>query len=238
MMPMNEQLTLSSLLLKKQILKKKANSRDLEIKEAFATKGNNFISGLGTSQQIMNFLDGSDEGDISDVLELNSDFVVLEVLEVTPEGYRSLDEVRTQVENLVKIERRKELTAERVQGLLDQYETLEAIAEQTDQEIQSQNNLRANATVIQGAGREPMVIGAVLSLEEGQTSDVLVGNSAAFIVEVISKETADLANLDPQTRNEIRQRLEQQKFQEFNSVWLEQLKEDADIVDNRDRLLR
>ncbi|HKK25492.1 MAG TPA: hypothetical protein VJ941_07660, partial [Gracilimonas sp.] len=111
-------------------------------------------------------------------------------------------------------------------------------AEQTDQEIQTQNNLRANATVIQGAGREPMVIGAVLSLDEGQTSDVLVGNSAAFIVEVLSKETADLANLDPQTRNEIRQRLEQQKFQEFNSVWLEQLKEDAKIVDNRDRLLQ
>jgi len=215
-----------------------ANSRNLEIKEAFATKGNNFISGLGTSQQIMNFLDGADEDDISDVLELNSDFVVLEVLEVTPEGYRSLDEVRTQVENLVKIERRKELTADRVQGLLEQYQTLEAIAEQTDQEIQTQNNLRANATVIQGAGREPMVIGAVLSLDEGQTSDVLVGNSAAFIVEVLSKETADLANLDPQTRNEIRQRMEQQKFQEFNSVWLEQLKEDAKIVDNRDRLLQ
>jgi parvulin-like peptidyl-prolyl isomerase len=186
----------------------------------------------------MNFLDGSDEGDISDVLELNSDFVVLEVLEVTPEGYRPFDEVRTQVENLVKIERRKELTEDRVKGLLDQYQTLEAIAEQTDQEVQTQNNLRANATVIQGAGREPMVIGAVLSLEEGQTSDVLVGNSAAFIVEVVNKETADLANLDPQTRNEIRQRLEQQKFQEFNSIWLEQLKADAKIVDNRDRLLQ
>ncbi|MFP8489707.1 SurA N-terminal domain-containing protein [Gracilimonas sp. Q87] len=215
-----------------------AQSRDLEIKEAFATKGNDFISGLGTSQQIMNFLDRSDEGDISDVLELNSDFVVLEVLEVTPEGYRPFEEVRTQVENLVNIDRRKELTEERVQGLLNQYQTLEAIAEQTDQEIQSQNNLRANATVIQGAGREPMVIGAVLSLNEGQTSDVIVGNSAAFIVEVVNKEEADLANLTPQTRNEIRQRLEQRKFEEFNSIWLEELRESAKIVDNRDRLLR
>ncbi|MDZ7806069.1 MAG: SurA N-terminal domain-containing protein [Gracilimonas sp.] len=215
-----------------------AESRNMEIKEAFATSGNNFISGLGTSQQIMNFLDGSDEGDISEVLELNSDFVVLEVIEVTPEGYRPFEEVRTQVENLVKIERRKELTAERVQGLLEQYQTLDAIAEQTDQEIQSQNNLRANATVIQGAGREPMIIGAVFSLKEGQTSDVLIGNSAAFIVEVVNTEEANLANLNPQTRSEIRQRLEQQKFQEFNSIWLDQLKADAKIVDNRDRLLR
>jgi parvulin-like peptidyl-prolyl isomerase len=186
----------------------------------------------------MNFLDGSDEDEISEVLELNSDFVILEVIEVTPEGYRPFEEVRTQIENLVKIERRKELTTERVQRLLTDYETLESIAEQTDKEVQMQNNLRANATVIQGAGREPMVIGAVLSLEEGETSGVLVGNSAAFIVEAVSKEDADLANLNPQTRNEIRQRLEQQKFQEFNSIWLEQLREGADIVDNRDRLLR
>lgn len=215
-----------------------ANSRNLEIKEAFATKGNNFISGLGTSQQIMNFLDGSDEGDISEVLELNSDFVVLEVLEVTPEGFRPFEEVRTQVENLVKIERRKELTTEKVQRLIDQYSTLEAIAESTEQEIQSQSNLRANATVIQGAGREPLVIGAAFALDAGETSGAIAGNSAVFIIKVVSKNEADLSNLDAQTRNEIRQRLEQQKFQEFNSVWLEQLKEDADIVDNRDRLLQ
>jgi peptidyl-prolyl cis-trans isomerase D len=215
-----------------------AETRNLEVKEAFATKGNNFVSGLGSSQQIMNFLETADEGDISEALELSSDFVVLEVLEITPEGFRPFEEVRGQVENMVKIERRKELTTQEVQEMISQYQTLEAVAEAAQKEIQSETALSASATVIPGAGREPKVIGAILALDEGDISPVLTGNSAAFMVQVIDKTEADIANLAPQQRQQIRQRLEQQKVQEFTSVWLEELREGADIVDNRSRLLQ
>jgi len=215
-----------------------AEDRELEAQEAFATQGNSFISGLGSSQQIMNFLESADEGDISEVLELSSEFIVLEVMEVTPEGYRPFEDVRSQVENMVKIERRKELTQQKVEELLAQNQTLEQLSEATNKEIQSVNTLRANATVISGAGREPLVIGAIFGLNEGETSSVITGNSAAFVVEVSEKMQADLANLDQQTRIEIRQQLEQQKLQEFSSIWLEQLREGAKIVDNRSRLLQ
>ncbi|MEX2477106.1 MAG: SurA N-terminal domain-containing protein [Gracilimonas sp.] len=215
-----------------------AEDRELETQEAFATQGNDFISGLGSSQQIMNFLESADEGDISEVLELSSEFIVLEVVEITPEGYRPFDEVRSQVENMVKIERRKELTQQKVQDLLSQNQSLEQLASASEKEIQTVNTLRANATVISGAGREPMVVGAIFGLNEGEVSGVITGNSAAFVVEVSEKMEADLANLDQERRREIRQQLEQQKLQEFSSIWLEQLRKDAKIVDNRSRLLQ
>ncbi|MBO6584987.1 MAG: SurA N-terminal domain-containing protein [Gracilimonas sp.] len=215
-----------------------AETRGLEVKEAFATKGNDFISGLGSSKQIMNFLETADEGDISNALELSSDFVVLRVEEITPEGYRPFEEVKSQVETLVKVERRKELTVEKVENLLAQNQTLSALAESTDKEIRNEDNLRASATVLPGAGREPRVVGAIFALDEGETSGVIAGNSAAFVVQLISKMDADLANLTPDQRQTIRQRLEQQKTQEFTSIWLEQLREAANIVDNRDRLLQ
>lgn len=215
-----------------------AETRGLQVKEAFATKGNSFISGLGSSQQIMNFLETADEGDISDIIELSSDFVVVEVIEVTPEGFRPFEEVRSQVENMVKIERRKELTSQRVKDVVAKNQTLNAIAEAAEKEIQSASGLSASATVIPGAGREPKVIGAIFSLDEGATSGAITGNSASFVVEVADRTEADLANLTAQQRQQIRQRLEQQKVQEFTSVWLEELREGADIVDNRSRLLR
>lgn len=215
-----------------------AETRGLEMKEAFATKGNDFISGLGSSKQIMNFLESADEGDISNTIELSSDFVVIQVEEITPEGYRPFDEVKSQVETLVKVERRKELTVDKVKDLLAQNQTLSALAESTEKEILNEDNLRASATVLPGAGREPRVVGAIFALDEGQTSGVIAGNSAAFVVELISKMEADLANLTPDQRQTIRQRLEQQKTQEFTSIWLEQLREAANIVDNRDRLLQ
>jgi peptidyl-prolyl cis-trans isomerase D len=215
-----------------------AATRGMEVKEASATKGSQFISGLGTSQQIMNFLESADEGDISDVIELSSDFVVLEVLEVTPEGYRPFEEVKSQVESLVKIERRKVLTKEKVQELTNQNPSLAGLAEATDKEIVNQSNLLASASVLPGAGREPMIIGSIFAMNQGETSGALVGNSAAFVVELVSKTEADLANLTQSQRQSIRQRLEQQKSQEFTSIWLEQLRAEASITDNRDRLLR
>lgn len=215
-----------------------AEARELNVEEAFATKGNDFISGLGSSQQIMNYLEGADEGDVSEVIELSSDFVVLEVLDVTSEGYRSFEEVRAQVENLVKVERRKELTVKKVAEFVDSNSNLESIANASEKEVQTIGNLRANATTLSGAGREPQVIGAIFALEEGQVSNALTGNSAVFVVEVVDKTEADLANLDDSQRRNIRQRLEEQKNQKFSSVWLEELKEDAKIVDNRSRLLQ
>ncbi len=217
---------------------KEAETRNLEVKEGFATKGNDFISGLGSSKQVMNFLESSRKGDISEVIELNSDFVVLEVAEITPEGYRPFSEVKAQVETMVKIEKRKELTAQKIQDLLQQNSSLQALADAADKEVVNEDNLRANATVLPGAGREPKIIGAVFALEEGQTSDVLVGNSAAFVVKVNSKTKADIANLTPEKRQQTRQQLEQQRIQAFTSVWLDQLRKDAKIVDNRSRLLR
>jgi peptidyl-prolyl cis-trans isomerase D len=213
-------------------------TRNLESKEAFATKGSEFISGLGSSKQIMNFLEKANEGDISDVIELSSDFVVVKVEEITPEGYRPLDEVKTQVETSVKIERRKELTHDRVEKMLNQNPSLDELANASGKEIQNESNLRGSATILPGAGREPMIIGAIFALNEGETSDVLTGNSAAFVLKVNSKSEADLANLDQATRNSIRQRLQQEKTQAFTSIWLEQLRENANIVDNRSRLLR
>ncbi len=213
-------------------------TRNLESKEAFATKGSEFISGLGSSKQIMNFLEKAKKGAISDVIELSSDFVVIKVEDITPEGYRPLDEVKSQVETSVKIERRKELTRDRVEKMLNQNPTLDELANASGKEIKNESNLRGSASVLPGAGREPMIIGAMFALGEGETSDALTGNSAVFVVKVIRKTDADLANLDKDTRNSIRQRLEQQRTQEFTSIWLDQLRENANIVDNRSRLLR
>lgn len=215
-----------------------AEARGLEVHEAFATKGNDFISGLGSSRQIMNFLEKAKEGRISEVIELPSSFLVLEVMEISQEGYRPFEEVRMQVETLVKNERRKELTAAKVSEIITRSSGLQSIAENAGKEVQSNETLRASASVIPGAGREPQIIGAAFVMQEGSTSGALTGNAAAFVVHVVSKNEADPANMTEEQKSTIYQRLEQQKFQLFSSVWIDQLREDAKIVDNRSRLLQ
>ncbi|XWN36557.1 MAG: SurA N-terminal domain-containing protein [Balneola sp.] len=215
-----------------------AERADKEIQSIFATKGNAFISGLGNSQQILTFLERADQGDISRVIELGTDFVVVQLDEKTKEGYRPLDEVRTQVETIVKLEKKKALAVKNAEEALSSNQSVEAVASSLGKEVQTAEAIVANSMVLTGAGREPKVIGAIFELENGETSGVIEGASAAYIVTITSKQVPNINNLDEATRQQIRTRLEGEINQKFGAIWLEQLKQEAEIVDNRSRLIQ
>ncbi|MCC5943219.1 MAG: SurA N-terminal domain-containing protein [Balneolaceae bacterium] len=217
---------------------READMRDLEIREATATKGNPFIPGLGQSQAILDELETLRRNRISEPIELNDQFVVIQLLERTEAGTRPLDEVRGQVENFVKTEKRKEIMYDRVRELLASNGNLEALAERAEKEIQSAEGIRMSGSNIPGAGREIKVIGSIFSLETGQQSGPIQGESAVFIVVADDISLADVDNITSTQRQEIRNRLEQQKFMAFNQVFLDRLKEGANIRDNRRQLIR
>ncbi|MFY0684861.1 MAG: SurA N-terminal domain-containing protein [Balneola sp.] len=215
-----------------------AERAEKEITSIFATKGNAFISGIGNSQQVLTFLEGASVGDISRVIELGTDFVVVRLDEKTKEGYRPLDEVESQVETFVKLEKKKALAVEKAQALLSSNQTIEAVAEAAGNDLETAEGIAANSVVLTGAGREPKVIGAIFEMEEGATSGVIEGSSAAYIAKITSKQTASVDNLDETTRMQIRTRLEGEVNQKFGAIWLEQLRNEAEIVDNRKRLIQ
>jgi parvulin-like peptidyl-prolyl isomerase len=75
-------------------------------------------------------------------------------------------------------------------------------------------------------------------MTEGQTSGVLEGLNGAYVVQVTSLTKPDASTLDQATAGQIRSQLEQQVNQKYMSIWLEELKEEAEITDNRARVLR
>lgn len=214
-----------------------AASRSLTTRSGFATEGNSFISGLGSSQQVLNFLEQSDVGDISPVFELQSEFIVVQVTEETPKGVQPLEDVRTQVETFVRIEKRQQLAKQNAEQFLQSASNLEALAQASGKEITEAPNQRMNATVLTGAGREPEVLGSVFSLNEGQLSQPIIGSNGVFVAALSNKRVADIELLDVATRDQLRGQIEQQKNSAYLSVWLEQLKSEASIKDNRSRLL-
>lgn len=215
-----------------------AQRREFEIKEAFATKDNPFIAGVGQSQQILNYLEAAGEGGISPPIELSNQFIVLKVTQVTPAGVRPFEEVEQQIRNTVLNEKRKTQVIQQVEDLLASNNSLKALAEADGKEVATVENLTMNTVVIQGAGREPEIVGAVFGLEQGEISGVLKGNGAVFVLTTDSRQDADPENLDMTTRQQIRRQLEQQKSASFMRVWMEQLKAGADIEDYRNELLR
>ncbi len=215
-----------------------AERRELEIHEATATKDNPFIPGLGASQQALRTLENLREDRISDPVELDEYFIVVQMLDRTPEGTRPFEEVRSQVENAVRTQKRKELMATRVKDLVQSNSDLTSLADASGKEIQSAEGIRMSGSTIPGAGRELKVIGAIFEQEPGQMSREIVGENAVFVVSVDDLDIADPENMSPDQRSQIRSRLEQEKFMAFNEVFVESLKEGADIEDNRSQILR
>lgn len=215
-----------------------ANRSGLLIQEAFATKGNTFVSGVGSSQQVLSFLETSDEGDISDPIELATQFVVIRLTEVNEAGHRPMDEVRAQIETQVKNEKRKSITVEKVQNMIAANGDLESLSAAAEKDIQNVDGLAASAMVLTGAGREPKVIGSVFAMQENELSPAIEGVNGAYVVFVNSITEPAPNTLDDATASSIRTELEQQINQKYLAVWLDQLKNEADIVDNRSRLLR
>jgi peptidyl-prolyl cis-trans isomerase D len=215
-----------------------AERRELNLQEGSATKGTNFISGIGQSQQIMSFLQTAEEGATSTPLELSNQFVVLKVTEVAPAGVQPFEEVKEQIRSTVTSNKRKEHLAQQVKDQLSQNSDLSALAEATGKEVGTATGLTMNASTIPGAGREPSIVGAVFGLEQGAQSAPVQGVSAVFVVRVDNLQAADVANLSTSQRNQIREKLQKQKGSSFMETWVEQLKEEADIEDNRSDVLR
>ena len=215
-----------------------AKRRNLQVSSALATKGSNAISGLGRSQQIMNFLTRSSEGDVSEPIELNDQFVVVKVNQVNPAGVRPFEEVSQQIRPLVLNRQRKSIMKDRVSKLLDEHADLESLAEAEGKELLSAQDLTFQDNQLPSAGREPMVIGAFFGLSEGEVSGPIEGNGGVYVGRVDEKNESEMnSEIDDRTMAQIRQRLQRRKQQMIMSVWVEQLKEEAEIVDNRAKLL-
>ena len=215
-----------------------ANRAEISVGSIFATDGNTFISGLGNSQQVLDFLSRSEVGDISAPIELSNELVVMQLSEVIEEGYRAFEEVRSQLEAAVRTEKRKEVLQTQIQQWLSQHNDLGSLSEATDKSIVVVDNVSANSTVLRGAGREPEVIGYAFSMEVDECSGPVAGESAMYVLQLTSKTEPNLAATTPVTFENIRQQLEQELNNEYLSVWISQLKAEADIVDNRSVLLQ
>jgi len=215
-----------------------AERRELEVRSATATEGNPFIPGIGQSQQVLSTLQGLSVNEVSAPLELSSQFVVIELLERIPEGTRPFSEVRNQIENIVTNNKRRGEMLRRVQEMTGGTTNLEALAEIAEKDVQTAENIRMSSATIPGAGREPNVVGSIFAVNEGEITNPIEGETAVFVIRVESKEMADAEQLTEAQRDQIRTQLEQQKVSAFNQVFIDELKKDASITDNRSQLLR
>jgi peptidylprolyl isomerase/peptidyl-prolyl cis-trans isomerase D len=207
-----------------------AASNDLQVQSLTVEADTRFFPGLGQSRALTTFLERADEGDVSDVIELNEVFVVAELVEQTDAGFRPLDEVRPQVEAQAKRAAKMEYQRERMEAAYVAGD-LDATASALGQNIRNANGLSITSIVVPGLGREPLYVGTAFGLDEGEVSGLVEGENAIFMVETTDvNEPMPIAEAE-MTR--IRQQLLRQRQQQIRQQWITNLREEADLEDRR-----
>ena len=149
----------------------------------------------------MNFMSGSSEGALSDVIELDNSYVVAQLSEVTPEGYRAFEDVRTELEPRVRIEKKKEIQKARLVQASSGQDDLAAVAQSLGTAVRTASGVSATPASLTDLGNDPSFRGTVLGLQEGVISNVVTGNTAAYIAKVTGiNEPAPITDAE-RTRN-------------------------------------
>lgn len=207
-----------------------AERQGLNVQQVEVEADQTQIPGLGQSRELATFLESAEEGDISDVVELNDRFVVARVSDVQPEGYRPFEQVQDQIRPRVQLQKKKAIVTRQMEQALQQ-NGFDGLAETFGTTVRTQSDVTFETNTVPGLGREPAFAGTVFGLDEGETSNVVEGENAAFVVQAASVE--EPPPITESERQKIRQELMNERRQQVTSQWITSLREKANIQDNR-----
>jgi peptidyl-prolyl cis-trans isomerase D len=193
-------------------------------------KNDQRISGLGDAREIIRwtFVDAS-IGEVSDVFELDENYVVALLSDKTAEGYATLDDVRNQIIPKVKNKFKADIIKQRIDAL--EGSTIDEIAEQygEDASVFTNSELKLSSNALPSVGFAPEAIGIAFSLKEGEISKPVEENDGVVVIQlnslIPSPEIADYTGYENQ--------IEQQRSNQASYLISEAIRDNANIVDER-----
>ena len=169
-------------------LRQSAQELGLSVTPAFALDANaDKVNDLKNSRPIVRWAYEATVGDLSDVFECGNQFVVAALTEINDGEYRTLNEVRAELQMQALADKKADYIINQLNGVT----TLEAAAELFDAEIQSAEDISLASYRLGAAGVEPAVIGAALALESNTTSAPVKGNMGVYMVRIGEKTVAE-----------------------------------------------
>jgi len=126
-------------------------------------------------------------GEVSQVFDLNDQYLVAVMTGEQKEGTATLDDVRNDIRRKVLDKKKAERIIENLNNITS--ENLEQIADEygEDANVYTANNLKMNENNIKEVGFAPEAVGAAFALEEGKRTAPLDVENGVIIIELIQK---------------------------------------------------
>ena len=236
--------TLDSLRLESERFQERADEADfltavaeqgLQAKETgFITAGGYFpLLGNRTSGLVNSFLSAS-PGRVSPPYETEQGIYVFVLLARREAGPQPLDEVYNRIATRLKTTEKVNVASTRMAPLLEDVRSgrsLEDAAHSRDIRF-AESKPFSRDDFVQGVGRRNAFTGVAFRLETGTTSGVVATDRGAYVLQLLEKEPIDEVEFKAEVPKLV-ERLRAEKQNEVLAAWFSDLKEQAEIIDNR-----
>jgi peptidyl-prolyl cis-trans isomerase D len=153
--------------------------------------GDRRINTLGDAREVIRWAFNEGEvGKVSNVFDLQDEYVVAIVTAETEKGYKSLANIKEQI----AVDVRKRVQGKQIiEKLKGKTGTLEEIAQAygpSDANVYTSSSLKLSTNSLPTAGFDPKAIGLAFALDNGKRSEPYAGENGVFIIEVQNKTVA------------------------------------------------
>lgn len=216
---------------------KKVNMPVLDI--PMVTK-NSFIPGAGQNKSVSKFALGEKKGSVSQPIKINNGYAVYYIVDKSPAGYMNFDDIKIntltpQVRQEKKLDILKQTAIDlrnKISG--NDLNSLKAVDPTLSvQAVDSFTVSKPNPNI----GSDFDLTNALFKLKNGQISEPIRTKRGYYIVHMIDITPFDQQKYNAQ-KETIRNTVYESKRQEITTQWISDLKERANIVDNRDKFYR
>jgi len=186
------------------------------------------ITGLESPRELVRWAFNAEDGSISPVFEFGDKFVVSALTEVNEKGAVPLDQIRNEIENLVKKEKAADYLQKKVEDAYSANDNLESIAQSLGTEIMKAENVTFTAYSVPGVGAENEMLAITSKLQKDEMSEVIRGKNGIYVVKVSEIFKSDPADTETEQSKLVKNYTSRVDYQAY-----ETLKKKADIVDKR-----
>ena len=210
--------------------KEKAKQEKLVVEEVTELKTTDRrITNLGEARPLISWLfRDAAVGKVSDIYEVESQYVVAVMTSETEAGYRDLDDVKAEITPAVLNELRGKKIIEKLNGKTESLEDLAKLFG-TDATVGSSSDLKLNSNTLPSVGLDPVAVGKIFSLENGKRSEPFAGENGVILAELQNKTIAPAVGDYTLFKNQLLQGLNGRTSYGI----AEAIKQGADIQDKR-----
>ncbi|MFH1143308.1 MAG: SurA N-terminal domain-containing protein [Candidatus Eisenbacteria bacterium] len=213
-----------------------AQAADLPLQNTGPFDPEGFVPGLGRVVAAQEFARTAEVGQTSRPVQTVDAWYVFHLAQRLPPALPPMEEIRRQVRNAYLQENRQEGAVARAQAVLDRALAGLPLERASALDSMAAFNVVENVSEqgsVRGLGYDPKLNVALFQAQQaGLIPRVIVGNQAAFVVEILDPPTFDEAAFETD-KEQLRRQLLQEKQNQAATQWMERIRKEADIQDYR-----